>query len=135
MPFRPHAAPSQTPAAAQEPPANQQISGNQLFNYGSVSSPFVSRTRPSLAGATKVESAQSSSTDVRMPDNSRRQDQQADLHAEDLDLASSERVDFDVDVDAAYLSEREGTPSGDTEAPRERRKKKGKKKFTRESED
>jgi hypothetical protein len=66
-----------------------------------------------------------------MPDNSRRQDQQADLHAEDLDLASSERVDFDVDVDAAYLSEREG----DTEAPRERRKKKGKKKFTREFED
>jgi hypothetical protein len=73
-----------------------------------------------------------------MPDSSRRQDQQADLHAEDLDLASSERVDFDVDVDAAYLSEREGTPSGDTEAPRARPKKKGAKKmkkFTRESED
>ena len=83
-----------------------------------------------MAGVTKVESAQSSSTDARIPDNSRRQDQQADLHAENLDLASSERV-----IDAAYLSEREGTPSGDTEAPRERRKKKGKKKFTRESED
>ena len=86
-----------------------------------------------MAGVTKVESAQSSSTDARIPDNSRRQDQQADLHAENLDLASSERVDFDVDVDAAYLSEREGTPSGDTEAPRERREKKGKKKFTQKS--